>query len=184
MSFWHIKEAIKIVDQGGIISYPTESVYGLGCNPMDMEAVLYLIDLKKRQLNKGLLLVAENVSQLEPYIDINDTLTINKLMEPTDKPVTWIVPCTASTPLWLTGDHQSVAVRISSHPTIIHLCRQFNSAIVSTSANISGQASAKKSWMVRKRFGKKIDYYVPGELGLFKNESEIRDSRTGKIVRA
>ncbi len=184
MSYWHIQSAIRIVNQGGVISYPTESVYGLGCNPLDMEAVLYLLEIKARHLHKGLLLVAENVSQLEPYIDINDTLTINKLMQSTENPVTWIVPCKQSTPLWLTGEHQSIAVRISQHPIVMQLCRQFNGALVSTSANRSGQSSTRKSWMVRKRFGNKIDYYVPGDLGSSKKESKIQNSITDEVIRA
>ncbi|MFV2059594.1 MAG: L-threonylcarbamoyladenylate synthase [Gammaproteobacteria bacterium] len=183
MSNWHIKKAIQIINHGGVISYPTESVFGLGCDPLDQEAVLYLLQLKRRSLAKGLLLVAQNVSQLEPYIDINDTLTINKLKQHTDKPVTWIVPCKQSTPFWLTGEHQSIAVRISRHPIVQQLCLQFNGAIVSTSANITGQSSARKSWVVRKSFGKTLDYYVPGELGAFKTESEIRNSITGEVVR-
>jgi L-threonylcarbamoyladenylate synthase len=184
MSYWHIKRAVQILNQGGVISYPTESVYGLGCDPADLEAVLHLLELKNRQINKGLLLVADNVSQLKPYIDINDTLIISKLMSKTDRPVTWIVPCHYSTPAWLTGEHQSIAVRISNHPIVKRLCTQFNGAIVSTSANLSGQSSTKKSWMVRHRFANQIDYYVPGELGVFKSESQIRDAITGEIFRA
>lgn len=181
---WHIKKAVQLINQGGVICYPTESVYGLGCNPLDLDAVLYLLEIKKRKISKGLLLVAESVSQLEPYIDINDTISFNKLKEVSDKPVTWIVACNQNSPAWLTGEFQSIAVRISRHPVVKQLCRQFNGAIVSTSANISGQCSARKSWVVRKRFGTKIDYYVPGALGRFKNESEIRNSKTGEVIRS
>lgn len=184
MSDCHIKKAIQIINRGGVICYPTESVYGLGCAPYDLEAVLYLIALKKRSIRKGLLLVAGNVSQLEPYIDINDTLAITNLTKATDKPMTWIVTCNPSTPPWLIGEHQTIAVRISNHPIIKQLCTEFNGAIVSTSANISGQRSARSHWLVRKRFGKKIDYYVPGDLGAFKSESEIRNSITGEVIRA
>ena len=123
------------------------------------------------------------MSQLKPYIDISDTITINKLTKPTDKPVTWIVPCNQSTPPWLTGEHHSIAVRISTHPIVKQLCKQFDGAIVSTSANISGQRSAKRNWIARKRFANKIDYYVPGDLGLSKKESEIRNIITDEIIR-
>lgn len=184
MSYWHIIKAVRTLHHGGVICYPTESVYGLGCDPKDLEAVLYLLALKKRQVNKGLLLVAQNVQQLEPYIDINDTLVARKLSEPGDKPISWIVPCKQSTPLWLTGEHQSIVVRISSHSIIQQLCQQFNGAIVSTSANVTGHTSNKQNWMVRKQFGNKIDYYVPGDLGRFKMESEIRNIKTDEIVRA
>jgi len=181
---WHSKKAAQVLNLGGVISYPTESVYGLGCDPDDLEAVLHLLEIKKRKFSKGLLLVAENVSQLAPYIDINDKLITDKLNGATEKPVTWIVPCHYSTPTWLTGHHQSIAVRISHHPIVMQLCCAFNGAIVSTSANISGQASTTKNWMVRKRFGDKIDFYMPGEVGGFKIESEIRNSVTGEVVRA
>jgi len=182
-SCWQIKKAIQVINQGGVICYPTESVYGLGCDPYDLAAVLYLLEIKKRQLDKGLLLVAANVSQLEPYININDKQTINKLKEATDKPVTWIVACNEKTPVWLTGKHQSIAVRISTHPVIKQLCTLFNGALVSTSANISGLPSVKKNWLVHKQFANKIDYYVPGELGRFKKESEIRNIKTGEVIR-
>ncbi len=184
MSYWHIKNAIQVIKQGGVISYPTESVFGLGCNPNDLAAVLQLLDIKQREMSKGLLLVAENLSQLEPYINLSDSLTVNKLMAETSKPVTWIVPCDYLTPAWLTGKHQSIAVRISRHCIVKQLCSEFNGALVSTSANISGQASTKKAWQVRKRFGNKVNYYVPGELGLFATESEIRNIITDDVIRA
>jgi len=183
MSYWHIKKAIQIVNVGGVICYPTESVYGLGCDPDDFEAVAYLLELKKRQMSKGLLLVADNVMQLESYIDLNDSATINQLTALTNKPVTWLVACTLSTPPWLTGEHQTIAVRISRHPIVKQLCKQFQGALVSTSANVSGQASTRKSWAVRRRFGSRVDYYVPGKLGEFETESEIRNMLTGELIR-
>lgn len=184
MSHWHIKNAIQVIKQGGIISYPTESVFGLGCNPNDLEAVLQLLEIKQRDISKGLLLVADTIAQLEPFINISDSLTVNKLMANSSKPVTWIVPCNYLTPAWLTGKHQSIAVRISRHPIVKQLCAEFNAALVSTSANISGQASTKKAWQVRKRFANKVNYYVPGDLGVFVSESEIRNIITDEIVRA
>ncbi len=184
MSYWHIKTAIQVIKQGGVISYPTESVFGLGCNPNDLSAVLQLLEMKQRDMSKGLLLVADNVAQLEPYINISDLQTVNKLMAETSKPVTWLVPCRYLTPVWLTGKHQAIAVRISRHPIVKQLCSQFNAALVSTSANISGQCSTKKAWQVRKRFADKVNYYVPGELGSFATESEIRNIITDEVIRA
>ncbi len=181
---WHIRKAIQVVNQGGVICYPTESVYGLGCNPFDLEAVLRLLEIKTRSINKGLLLVADNLTQLKPYIDINDKLIVSKLTQSGHQPLTWIVPCRVTTPSWLTGQHESIAVRISHHPIVKQLCSEFNAALVSTSANISGQSSTRRSWMVRARFANKVDYYVPGAVGGFAKESEIRNILTDEVIRS
>ena len=107
--------AADCIFQGGIIAYPTEAVYGLGCDPLDQQAVLRLLALKQRPIAKGLILVASQMQQIEPFIQV-DSNTLCKIKKTWPGPVTWVIPAQSWVPEWLTGKHQSIAVRISAHP--------------------------------------------------------------------
>lgn len=191
---WHCRFAAQVMHQSGIIAYPTEAVFGLGCDPWNADAVLRLLAIKQRHLDKGLILVGENLQQLLPYIDskniniqhIKSQLVNDAVAQGQDqfhRAQTWIVPKAEQVPYWLSGNHAGIAVRISQHPRVRQLCREFNGAIVSTSANISGRGAIRKLWNVRRTFANNIDYYVPGDVGNALQVSEIRDAITNTIVR-
>jgi len=171
--------------QGGIIAYPTEAVYGLGCDPDNNQAIEDLLSLKHRPADKGFILIAASYDQLQPYID--------ESLIPEDKyqamilrwpgAITQIVPAKKELSKLLTGKFNSLAVRVSAHPDVIALCNYVNKPIISTSANLSGQLTAKTWQQVAQIFDTQIDYLVKGEnLGLLR-PSTIIDAISGKVLR-
>jgi L-threonylcarbamoyladenylate synthase len=182
MNDWHIKRAAAILHQGGIIAYPTEGVWGLGCDPYNAEAVLRLLALKHRPWQKGLILIAASYDQVTPFVTTTPAL-LERVRNTWPGPVTWLLPARDATPLWLRGTHPTVAVRVTAHPVAAALCRRFGGAVVSTSANIAGHPPARKRLQVQHRFGTALDYIVPGNLGSQSGATQIRDARSGAVVR-
>ncbi len=176
-----INPLVKSLQKGGIIAYPTEAVYGLGCDPDNESAVQRLLDIKQRLVSKGLILVAADFSQVEKYLKPL-TEQQQKFTQPSE--TTYIYPALDSAPRWLTGDFNSLAVRISKHPLVRELCLQFNSALVSTSANLAGKEPAKDAQQVSLILGDRIDAILEGEIGDLDKPTEIRDSISGQIIRA
>lgn len=132
-----VEQAVAALRQGKVIAYPTEAVWGLGCDPFNAEAVKTVLRLKKRAVEKGLILVAASYAQIEPLLA--DTVTDEQrqaLQQPSDKPTTWLVPFNPEKlPSWISGAHHTVAVRISSHALVKALCEAAGMPLVSTSAN-------------------------------------------------
>jgi L-threonylcarbamoyladenylate synthase len=106
-----------------------------------------------------------------------------KLESRVDRPITWLVPATQSVPYWITGEHHSIAVRLTAHPVAAALCEAADSPLVSTSANIAGSPPARNTFVLRRRFGPLVDYVVPGRCGPATGPSEIRDLASGKVIR-
>ncbi len=169
-----IRLAIKKVNEGGLIAYPTEAVYGLGCNPLDEEAVLKLLALKKRSIDKGLILIASSLAQLEPYLQLTPSI-ISRIQASGLEPVTWIVPVQPWVPNWLTGSYSSLAVRITHHPVARFLCEENEGPLVSTSANTSAKPPAKKSWQIVSHLDTNELFIVPGKVGDLKQATPIID---------
>lgn len=178
------KQAARTVQAGGVIAYPTEAVYGLGCNPLDADAVLQILDLKQRPAEKGLILIAADLQQLLPYLQPLSAALRRKVEATWPGPVTWLLPARAETPWWLRGTHDTLAVRVTAHPLAAALCRACGMALVSTSANRAGQPPARSALRVRRVFGHQVDRIVHGPLGESARPTEIRDGRTGKVLRA
>lgn len=170
--------------QKSVIAYPTESVFGLGCDPDSKEAVINLLNLKKRSIKKGLILIASDYNQLLPYLAEEKISRKNKqiMFSYWPGPVSFTVPVSNNTPKWLTGIFNSIAVRISSHIGVKFLCRAFGKPIVSTSANICGLLPCKTLEEVKKQFGKNFPILL-GKTNNRNNPSEIRDILTGKLIR-
>ena len=175
--------AIKALQSGGVIAYPTEAVYGLGCLPVCWPAVLRILDLKQRSVRKGLILVASSPEQLLPYIVFPNERIRNKVMSTWPGPVTWVLPARPGVPFWIRGDHDSVAVRVSEHKIVRLLCARAG-PLVSTSANPSRMPPARSALKVRSYFGEQLDYIVPGKLGLLSHTTPIRDALSGKFLRS
>ncbi len=172
-----------MVHGGGVIAYPTEAVYGLGCDPWNEEAVFSLLALKQRSVEKGLILIASNFQQLAPFVGELDASMNRRILPTWPGPVTWLVPPASCCPSYLCGQHSTIAVRVTRHPLVIGLCRQFGSALVSTSANIQGQMAARTSLRVRKIFGKQLDCILSGETSGQLSPSKIYHAQTGDVVR-
>jgi L-threonylcarbamoyladenylate synthase len=184
MMDWHIKRAAAILRQGGIVAYPSEGVWGLGCDPNNGEAVQRLLALKQRPWQKGLILIAASFEQLQPYIATPPARLMKRVNATWPGAVTWLMPARESTPPWLRGTHRSLAVRVTAHPQAAALCRRFGGAVVSTSANLSGRPAARRRLRVQRDFGMDIDYIVPGSLGAQAHATEIRDAQTGAVIRS
>jgi len=175
--------AARWVKSGGIIAYPTEAVFGLGCDPADPLAVSRLLAIKQRSIDKGLILVAANQQQLAPWIEPLSAAHEELLQRSWPGPNTWLVPAADNCPAWLTGKHPTLAVRVSAHPLVRALCNRLNSALVSTSANISKLQPARSVLEVQLRFAALIDYILPGQLGSTAQPTPIKDLQSGRIVR-
>ena len=181
-----IEPAVKVLQQGGTLAYPTEAVYGLGCDPKNLSAVKKLLQIKNRAKEKGLILVAANIEQLKAYILPLEKDIEKKLLDSwqdSDNAVTWLVPVDEMTSDYLKGQFDTLAIRVSHHPVVKELCEQFGGAIVSTSANISTQEAARTAEQVKQIFENKIDFIVEGETDINAQPSEIRDALTDKIIR-
>ncbi len=183
-STWHIKKAARIIRAGGIVAYPTEAVFGLGCDPFNLDAVWRLIELKRRAIDKGLILIASDLEQLFPFIGAMDKKTEDKILATWPGPVTWLLPARPSVSPLLRGRYDTIAVRVTAHPLAARLCDTLGHALVSTSANIAAHRPASKPFEIRRKFGNTIDYLLPGRTGERQQPSEIRDALTDKIIRA
>lgn len=174
-------EAYQYLQQGKIIAYPTEAVYGLGCDPFNREAVMRLLVLKQRAIEKGLILLIADWSQLEPLIGEVSVASLAAVKASWPGPVTWVFPKSAIIPYWLSGDYHTIAIRMSAHPVAHALCKQ--GPIVSTSANLSGFAPACDFNELILQFPKGIDAFLTGELGKEKKPSAIYEIGSGKRLR-
>ena len=173
----------ETIQSGGVVAYPTEGVFGLGCAPGDREAVARICELKQRPLSAGLILIAADIWQLAGFID-PDPAELQRLLAATDRPVTWIVTAGPLSPDWVTGGRDTVAVRITDHPIAAALCRAAAGPVVSTSANRRGRPPARRGLQVRRWFAQQLDLVVPGRVGRAAGPSEIRDARSGQVLRA
>lgn len=170
--------------QNQIVAYPTEAVFGLGCNPLSESAVKKLLDLKQRPVEKGLILIAPTLDFLLPFIDIDelDESQLAKLKTHYDRPITWVVPAKSNVPAFLTGKFNCIAVRLSDHPAVQALCEATGFALTSTSANLTGEPPCRTAKEVRSQFGE--DFPVLDlAVGNAKNPSEIRDLMTHQLFR-
>ena len=183
MNSVHLRRAANILHAGGVIAYPTEAVWGLGADPWNESACDHLLAIKHRSWDKGLILVASNADQLAPFIEVPSNAAWKRAAVTWPGPNTWVFPCTEATPMWISGDQDSVAVRISAHETVRALCDRFGGAIVSTSANPSTRPPAMSATQVRLYFGDDLDYLLPGALGGLTRPTSIRDASTGHILR-
>jgi L-threonylcarbamoyladenylate synthase len=179
---WHLKLASRSLRRGGVIAYPTEAVFGLGCLPLDYDAVSRILKLKRRAMSKGLIVVAADYRQLHSYVEFPDQDVFERILASWPGPVTWLIPAKKYTPVWLTGSHRTLAVRVSSHPLVRAIC-SIAGPLVSTSANPGGCLPAKTPARVRSYFRSEIDYILPGSPGPQQNPTEIRVASTGDVVR-
>lgn len=181
-----IAEAATALHTGGVVAYPTEGVWGLGCDPLDQEAVMRLLAIKQRKVDKGLILIASHLEQLRSFLDLAAVPTDNlaAVLASWPGPHTWVMPASAAAPAWITGDHAGIAVRISAHPPVIELCNAFGGALVSTSANLSGQPAPRTRLGLDPALLAQLDGVLHGETGGRSAPSMIHDALTGADLRS
>jgi L-threonylcarbamoyladenylate synthase len=178
-----IQKAIETIKQGGVIAYPTEAVFGLGCDPYNHEAVDRILALKNRSPLSGFILIASSWDQLEPLVEPLPPRMMMRVKESWPGPVTWIFPVKPEVPSWVTGNRRTIAVRVSAHPIVQELCKLYDKPIISTSANLSGNPPARDARTVELIFGNKIDFIVKAPVGKSQMPTEIRNAVTGEILR-
>jgi L-threonylcarbamoyladenylate synthase len=186
MARYHLltpEQAAKKLRDGEVIAYPTEAVFGLGCDPLNEQAVRRLLSLKSRSVSAGLILVADTLERFEPYIAPVPPELMDTAMKSWPGPVTWLFPKAPDVPGWLTGDYDTIALRLTAHPVCRAICAAFEGAIVSTSANPSSADPARSAAQVEEYFGPYLGGTVAGALGGNEQPSEIRDLASGRIIR-
>lgn len=179
-----IAHAVDVLNKEEVIAYPTEAVFGVGCDPDSETAVSRLLTLKQRPVEKGLILIAASFSQLKPYIDDSMLTKAQREMifSAWPGPVTFVFPANPRTPRWLTGRFDSLAVRVTDHPLVVALCESFGKPLVSTSANLTGLPPCRTVEEVLAQFGNHFPVVI-GDTGGRQNPSEIRDALTGERFR-
>ena len=177
--------AAAILHRGGVVAYPTEAVWGLGCDPFDEAAVRRLLALKERAVDKGVILVAGALDDFASLLDWDALPTDRReaVFATWPGPYTWIVPATGRVPHWITGQHDAVAVRVSAHPVVAALCAAFGGPLVSTSANRAGLPAPRHRADIAPALLDGTDGWVEGETGALQAPTTIRDARTGAVLR-
>jgi len=183
-SRWHLQRAVRTLRAGGVVAYPTEAVYGLGCDPWNPRAVARLLALKGRPSARGLILIAAGFDQIAPLLQPLPATARRRVLASWPGPVTWIWPARSWVPRWLRGEHAGVAVRVTAHPAAAALCAAWGGPLVSTSANPSGARPARSALAVRLRLGPGVDCLLPGNLGQRSRPTAIRDAVSGATLRA
>ncbi|WP_404802776.1 L-threonylcarbamoyladenylate synthase [Marinobacter confluentis] len=184
MSNWQLSQAVQTLRSGGVIAYPTEAVWGLGCDPWNADAVERILALKQRPLEKGLIVVAGSVEQVRFLLDPLPEDQQNKAMSYWPGPFTCLLPDRLNQiPQEVRGRHSSIAVRVSDHPLVRALCEAAGTPLVSTSANPAGRQPARHSWQVRRYFPSGVDRLVSGQLGGHRKPSTIIDIVSGDQLR-
>ena len=181
----NFEQALAALQQGEVIAYPTEGVFGVGCDPDSPEAIQKLLTLKKRPIEKGLILIAANYEQLRPYIDESQLtpqqLAIVKASWP--GPYTWIMPISVKVSEWLSGQFDTIAVRVTDHPLVQKMCLAFGKPLTSTSANLTGLSPCMTTKEVEIQLGDQLVAILHGETSGRDKPSEIRDAKTLQVLR-
>lgn len=178
-----IIKAVTALKNNGVIAYPTEAVYGFGCDPHSEIAVRKLNHIKQRADNKGYILLAAEVQQILPYIALSLDDMPTAVLDSWPGHVTWIFPASVQAPASVIHPDKTVAVRVTAFPTARALINAFGKPIISTSANLAGMAPLTQAEQVTTLFDKQVDYIMQAPVGNATRPSEIRQALTGKIIR-
>ncbi len=181
----NFEHSLQALQQGEVIAYPTEGVFGVGCDPDDPIAIQKLLELKQRPVEKGLILIAAHYEQLKPYIDESQLTAeqLEKIHATWPGPVTWIVPASDRVTNWVSGQFDSIAVRVTDHPLVQKMCNAFGKPLTSTSANLTGQPPCMTTEEVEQQLGSHLVAILQGETGGRDKPSEIRDAKTSQVLR-
>nr|WP_275661036.1 L-threonylcarbamoyladenylate synthase [Vibrio brasiliensis] len=177
--------ALSALRNGEVIAYPTEGVFGVGCDPDSPQAIEKLLKLKQRPIEKGLILIAASYQQLLPYIDESQLSAeqLQQVQKSWPGPVTWVMPCSEKVSDWVSGQYDTIAVRVSDHPLVQKMCNAFGKPLTSTSANLSGQPPCMTTEEVYQQLGSQLVAVLEGQTGGREKPSEIRDAKTSQVLR-
>jgi L-threonylcarbamoyladenylate synthase len=183
MSPFRLREAARAIRGGAVVAYPTEAVYGLGCDPLNPMAVQRLLAIKRRPQHKGVILIAAAFEQLRPFVAPLRGARRQQVLAEWPGPVTWVLPAADGVPDWLSGGRGTLAVRVTAHPLAAALCRSAGMPLVSSSANAAGRPPARSSLQVRLRCPG-VDVVLSGDTGGLRRPTQIRDLASGRQLRA
>lgn len=179
-----LQHAAAVIRAGGVVAYPTESCFGLGCDPRNVRAIRRILRLKHRSSTRGLILIADRFAPLRPFLS-SDALPPDRwvyIFASWPGENTWLLPARNAS-RWLRGAHATLAVRVTAHREAARLCRLARMPLVSTSANRTGRRALRSAQSVVREFGDGVDYVVPGRVGNARAPSIIRQGATGQVVR-
>jgi len=177
------EQAVEILKQGGVIAYPTEAVFGFGCDPFNQNAVQRILKLKDRNAQQGLILIAANWQQVKTFVAPLEENILQKVFDKWPGPNTFVFPASDKAPKWVCADGNTIAIRITDHEVAKKICEGFNGAIVSTSVNKAGEEALTTYEQVVQEFVEDVDYVVEGEVGGAVAPSTIIDAVTGVVLR-
>ncbi len=178
-----LARAAEVIRAGGVVAYPTEACFGLGCDPRNVAALRRILRIKRRPRSKGLILIADRCKQLQPYVDFAQITNREPILGSWPGRNTWLLPAAYGVSRWLRGCHTTLAVRVTAHRGAARLCRLARTAIVSTSANRSGKRMLRCASAVLREFGDEVDFIVDGRIGNAISPSIIRHFERGEVVR-
>ncbi|MFT6407193.1 MAG: L-threonylcarbamoyladenylate synthase [Arenicella sp.] len=178
-----IQHAVAALRSGGVIAYPTEYCFGLGCDPRNTTALARLLKIKQRKKEQGVILIASTIEQISYYAELGDLVRLKEITDSWPGPNTWVLPAKDTVSNWVRGEHCSVAMRISDHAVCLSLCREFGHPIVSTSANRHGRDALLSAADIIEEFADELDYVIDASVGDATTASTIRDAITGQQFR-
>lgn len=177
------RRAADIIRAGGVVAYPTEACFGLGCDPRNRRALRRILRIKRRARAQGLILIADRIGRLAPFVGDFDVACRAEMLASWPGRHTWILPAAPAASGWLRGAHATVAVRVTAHRGAAQLCRLAGMAVVSTSANRSGRRMLRTAADVLREFGDEVDCVLDGRIGRAREPSVIRDGASGAALR-
>ena len=187
MTDFNLSNALTALRTQGVIAYPTESVFGLGCDPDCDISIQKILELKKRPVSKGLILIAANIEQLNNYADF-DSLSddqLSQIKKTWPGAFTWVVPANKNLSKLISGDFGTVAVRVSTHSVVQDLCIEFGKPLISTSANLSGLEACINAKQVQNMFADNplLDCIIDADVSGLGSPSQIWNAKTGLRLR-
>jgi len=183
MSPWALNRLAHAIAAGAVIGYPTDTIWGFGCDPLNPASVTRLLQIKQRPVDKGLILLTSQLLYCEPFIRLTPEQR-EQLRLPCPTPTTWLVDASEHCPVWIRGNHPTVAVRVTDHPLLRYLCPRLNLPLVSTSANRAGKPTVRSALQMRRQFGDEVDHIVTGFNSGGARPSAIKSLASGNLMRS
>ena len=171
-----IRRAVEVLRKGGVILYPTDTVWGIGCDATNAEAVKRVYDIKQRDDSKALICLVDSDGRLQRYVRSVPDVALH-LIDCCDRPTSIILDGAVNLAPNLIGDDGTVGLRITSEPFSHELCFRFQKAIVSTSANISGEPAAQNYCDIAPELLEAVDYVC------WSRRQEHKPHRPSAIIR-
>ena len=178
-----MQQAVATLKRGGVIAYPTEHCFGLGCDPKNRAAIERVLKIKQRSAEQGLILIASSTAQVELVAELQAAARLTQILESWPGPVSWLLTARENVSELVRGRHTTVAMRVTAHPVALLLCELFGGAIISTSANRHAESALLTAHAVAHEMGGELDYILAADVGGAAQASQIRDGATGAILR-